>query len=138
MRSPRKTWCGSPRVTGDEAWRRAADRLFDGILPLATTNLFGHIALLNALDFRLRAAEVVVTGTGSRADALAAAALRLPSVDRIVLRAAQPDALAAAHPARDKIAAAPEGAAFVCVGERCSLPVTDPGEFADALARMRG
>ena len=32
----------------------------------------------------------------------------------------------AAHPARDKIAAAPDGAAFVCVGERCSLPVVEP------------
>ncbi len=125
-------------VTGDEAWRRSADRMFDGLLPLAATNLFGHIALLNALDFRLRAAELVVTGTGPHADALAAAALRLPFVDRIVLRAARPEALAAAHPARDKIAATPEGAAFVCVGERCSLPVTDAGELAGVLARMRG
>jgi hypothetical protein len=26
---------------------------------------------------------------------------------------------------------------LVCVGERCSLPVTEPGEIADAVLRMR-
>jgi uncharacterized protein YyaL (SSP411 family) len=40
-------------------------------------------------------------------------------------------------PARAKIAAAPR-AAFVCVGERCSLPVTDPNRLGEAVATMRG
>ena len=53
-------------------------------------------------------------------------------------RAARPPAaLPASHPARDKVAAAPDGAAFVCVGERCSLPVTEPQKLADAVAAMR-
>jgi len=38
---------------------------------------------------------------------------------------------------RDKIAAAPDGAAFVCVGETCSLPVTDPDALAAALGPMQ-
>jgi hypothetical protein len=64
--------------------------------------------------------------------------LRLPFLDRIVLRAPTADALPASHPAREKIAAAPEGAAFVCVGERCSLPVMEPETLAGAVAAMRG
>jgi uncharacterized protein YyaL (SSP411 family) len=124
-------------LTGDDAWRSAADRLFDGLIPIAADNLFGHMALLNALDFRLRAAEIVVTGTGERADRLIAAALKIPPLERVLLRAGTPDALAASHPARDKIAAAPEGAAFVCRGERCSLAVTAPEELARALADIR-
>ena len=39
-----------------------ADRLIEGILSAAERNLFGHVALLNALDLRLRAAEIVATG----------------------------------------------------------------------------
>jgi hypothetical protein len=54
-----------------------------------------------------------------------------------VLRARTAAALHIAHPVRDKIAAAPTGAAFVCVGERCSLPVTTPEAIATTVAAMR-
>jgi uncharacterized protein YyaL (SSP411 family) len=124
-------------LAGDDRWREKADRLFEGIMSAAGDNLIGHAALLNALDLRLRGAEIVVTGTGGRAEALVAAALRLPFLDRIVLRAPTADALPASHPAREKIAAAPDGAAFVCVGERCSLPVVEPEMLAGAVAAMR-
>jgi uncharacterized protein len=122
-------------LAGDESWRAAADRLFDGILPNAFANLVAHAALLNALDFRLRAAEIVVTG--EEADQLFAAALALPFLDRVVLRAPSAGALAASHPARAKLAAHAGAAAFVCVGERCSLPVTEPQKLAEAVAAMR-
>jgi uncharacterized protein YyaL (SSP411 family) len=122
-------------LTGDDAWRARVDRLFDGLLPLAAQNLFGHIALLNALDLRLRAAEIVVTG--AEAQRFAAAALKIPFIDRIVLRAPSADALPAAHPAQAKIAAASASAAFVCVGETCSLPVTQPEQIAETVRAMR-
>ena len=91
--TPRAWWCGrapppmTPRpnpnalaaqnlvrlavFTGQHAWREQADRLFDGIVASAGENLFAHLALLNALDLRLRAAEIVVAGEGAGADALA-------------------------------------------------------------------
>jgi uncharacterized protein YyaL (SSP411 family) len=122
--------------TGQHAWREQADRLFDGIVSAAGENLFAHLALLNALDLRLRAAEIVVAGQGARADALLADARKLPFLDRIVLRAAP--SLPASHPAQEKIKAATDAAAFVCVGETCSLPVTEPGAIADALTATRG
>src|SRR5215510_2362116 len=119
--------------TGQHAWRERADRLFDGIVSAAGENLFAHLALLNAIDLRLRAAEIVVAGQGARADDLLTAARQLPFVDRIVLRASP--ALPASHPAQDKIKAATEPVAFVCVGETCSLPVTEPGAIAQAATR---
>jgi len=122
-------------LAGDESWRAAADRLFDGMLPKAFANLVAHAALLNALDFRLRAAEIVVTG--ENADQLFAAALALPFLDRVVLRAPSVDALTPSHPARTKLAAHAGAASFVCVGERCSLPVTEPQKLAGAVAAMR-
>jgi hypothetical protein len=124
-------------LAGDEQWRAAADRMIDGILPFAGSNLFGHIALLNAVDLRMRVAEIVVTG--SEADALAAAALRLPFLDRVVLRAPSAEALPASHPAQAKLAAVQQASAvFVCVGETCSLPVTDAAAIAQTVAAMRG
>jgi uncharacterized protein len=119
--------------TGQHAWREQADRLFDGLVASAGENLFAHLALLNALDLRLRAAEIVVAGQGARADELLAAARKLPFVDRIVLRASP--SLPASHPAQEKIKAATDAAAFVCIGETCSLPVTEPYAIAEAATR---
>ena len=104
----------------------------------AGENLVGHAALLNALDLRLRGAQVVITGSGAGADALVDAARKLPTLNRIISRASDASSLPASHPAREKIAAAPDGAAFVCVGETCSLPVTDPAALMTTLvAAMR-
>jgi uncharacterized protein YyaL (SSP411 family) len=124
-------------LAGDDTWREKADRLIEGVLGAGAENLVGHAALLNAHDLRLRAAEIVVTGSGPAADALLAAARKLPFLSRIVLRAPSAEALPASHPARDKIAAAPDVAAFVCVGERCSLPVATASELAAAVSAMR-
>ena len=122
-------------LAGDDAWRSQADRLIEGVLSAAGSNLFGHVALLNALDLRLRAAEIVATGP--EAERFAQAALKLPFLDRIVLRAKSAGDLPPTHPAQEKLKAAGASAAFVCVGERCSLPVIDPGGIGAAVAAMR-
>jgi len=123
-------------LAGDDAWRDQADRLIAGIAPLATENLYMHMALLNAVDLRLRALQIVVTGQGAAAEALLAAARRMSPLERIVMHAASAD-LPDSHPARDKIAAARQPQAFVCVGETCSLPVTDPAALTEAIAAVR-
>jgi uncharacterized protein YyaL (SSP411 family) len=122
--------------TGDDAWRHKADALFDALLPVAAESLFSHLSLLNGLDLRLRAAELVAVGR--EVTRFAAAALKLPFIDRMVLRARRETDLPDTHPARAAFASLPETALLVCVGERCSLPVTQPDKIAEAVARMRG
>jgi uncharacterized protein len=122
-------------LTDDHQWLEQADRLIEGILSANARNLFGHVSLLNALDLRLRVAEIAATGP--EAERFAQAALKLPYLDRAVLRAASPADLPADHPAQAKLTAAPDNAAFVCVGETCSLPVTAPSEIGAAVAAMR-
>src|SRR4029077_20101258 len=39
-------------VSGQDHWRAQADKLFDGVIPLAADNIFMHLALFNALDLR--------------------------------------------------------------------------------------
>jgi uncharacterized protein YyaL (SSP411 family) len=120
-------------LTGQYSYREKADRLFEGALPLAANNLFGHAALLAALDSRLRLTEIVLTG--SRAKEFAEAALAQPFLATTLLRASDESSLPAGHPAREKVAASKgEGAAFVCRGEVCSLPITDPAELAGAIS----
>ena len=124
-------------LAGDDRWREKADRMIAAIAPSAAQNLYMHMALLNAVDLRLRAAQIVVTGEGPRAQALLAAARRLPPLDSIVLHTASAATLPAAHPARQKIAAALEPQAFICVGETCSLPVRDPAGLIAAIDAVR-
>jgi uncharacterized protein YyaL (SSP411 family) len=132
-------------LAGDHSWREKADRLIAAVAPQIAENLYMHMAMLNAVDLRLRGAELVVTGQGAAAEALLSAARRLPPLDRIVLQASSGEALSPTHPARAKISAAqgpnaqPENRpqAFICVGETCSLPVTDPAQLVAAIEAIR-
>ncbi|MEP9354556.1 thioredoxin domain-containing protein [Xanthobacter sp. KR7-65] len=121
-------------LTGDDALRGRADRILAGLSGAAARNVLAHGAVLNAIDTRLGLAEIVATGANSAA--LAAAALKVPFPLRVVVRAdglqVAPGSVTAA-----RIASAPEGgAAFVCVGERCSLPVTDPEALKAAVSAL--
>jgi uncharacterized protein YyaL (SSP411 family) len=124
-------------LAGEHRFLEQADRLIAAIAPQAVENLYMHMALLNAVDLRLRAAEIVVTGEGAQAQALLAAARARPPLDRIVLHARSAQALPPHHPARAKIAAADQPLAFVCVGETCSLPVTDTAGLISAIDAVR-
>jgi uncharacterized protein YyaL (SSP411 family) len=125
------------QLTGDDGWREKADRLIAAIAPATVDNLYMHMALLNAIDLRLRAAEIVVTGEGARAEALLAAARAIAPLDRIVLHARSADALPPSHPAQQQVRASGEPQAFVCIGETCSLPVADPAGLMRALETAR-
>ncbi|RTL99048.1 thioredoxin domain-containing protein [Ancylobacter aquaticus] len=124
-------------LTGDDGYRARADRLFDALLPRAAPNLYSHAGLLNALDSRLRAPEIVIVGSGEAADALADTARRLPRVDITLQRVEDPTALPADHPARAKASSLPAdgsgAAAFVCAGGVCSLPVTESNRLAEVV-----
>lgn len=119
-------------LTGNETWRRKIHSLFATMLSKAAENVFGHLSILNALDLFLTGAEIVVVGEGAEADALLAAARKLPFAGTIVLHAPKADALPPDHPARAKLEASGSAAAFVCRGMSCSLPVTEP----DALIAL--
>jgi uncharacterized protein YyaL (SSP411 family) len=120
-------------LAGDDQFRARADRMIEGIFSAERENLFGHAALLNAVDLRIRGAEIIVTGHDA---ALLNAALKLPFAERIVLRAPSSSSLPEAHPAQEKLKAVPGPAAFICVGATCSLPVTDPAQLGEALRAM--
>ena len=119
-------------LTGDDSLRTRADRILAGLSGAAARNVLAHGATLNAIATRLGLAEIVTTG--AKGEALAKAALKVPFPLRVVVRAEGVTAVAGSVMAA-RIASAPDGgAAFVCVGERCSLPVTEPDGLAAAVS----
>jgi uncharacterized protein len=119
-------------LTGEDSWRERADRLFDDLLTHISTNVLAHASFLNALDLRLRAAEIVISGIDSHQHALVDAALKLPFLESIVRAARLPG-----HHAGAPLGAADGAAAVVCVGSRCSLPVSEPEGLVAAVTAMR-
>jgi uncharacterized protein YyaL (SSP411 family) len=120
-------------LTGDDRYRDQADRSIDALAPTAAANLFAHASVLNAIDLALAGAEIVCLGPDR--NRFAAAALALPFLRRIVLRAADTDALPPGHPARFA-AVAGDTVALVCAGQRCGRPVTAPHGIAGAAADL--
>ena len=95
------------------------------------SNFVGHAGILNALDFRLRAKEIVTVG--ARRKALYEAALGVPFTGRIVVDIDRPDEIPEGHPAKAQVALAGDAAAFICAGGRCSLPVRDKQALLDGV-----
>jgi uncharacterized protein YyaL (SSP411 family) len=111
-------------LTGEARWLARADALFAALAASVRANPIGHAGVFNALDFRLRAKEIVTAG--SARGPLYEAALAAPFSTRIVIDLDWPQELPQGHPAHAQAALAGEGAAaFVCSDGACSLPVRD-------------
>jgi uncharacterized protein len=113
-------------LTGNDIYRRDVDDILAAQAPAVASNLFATAGLLNALDLRLGAIDVVVVKpAGASADDLLAAA-RYRWTPNTILSAHQGTvSLPAGHPASGKTALTGRATAYVCRGETCSLPVTE-------------
>ncbi|WP_026607784.1 thioredoxin domain-containing protein [Methylocapsa acidiphila] len=118
-------------LTGEARWLDRADALFKAVAPYVRTSFVGHAGILNALDLRLRAKEIVTAGPNRQE--LYETALAAPFIDRIVMDIDRPQDIPEGHPAKAQAALAGEAAAFVCSGGACSLPVRDNEALLDSL-----
>ena len=76
-------------LTGDARWLARADALFEALSASVRGNLVGHAGILNALDFRLRAKEIVTAGPQRKP--LYEAALGVPFTARVVIDIDRPE-----------------------------------------------
>jgi uncharacterized protein YyaL (SSP411 family) len=100
-----------------------------------------HAALLSGYALLARPVQVVLMGADDdvRLAELRHIALAAAVPDPIVLTVAPGAELARDHPAAGKALIGGRATAYVCPGQTCLPPVTEPGELADLLtpARLR-
>ncbi len=120
--------------TGDEAYRERAHALIDAFTPEIARNFFGLTTFLNNVDLWMTPVQVAIIGdrTNAGTKALVKATYEL-ATPNLVLSVIAPDAaLPANHPAAGKAQVGGKSTAYVCIGETCSLPVTDAATLGDA------
>ncbi|MDD9877714.1 MAG: thioredoxin domain-containing protein [Magnetovibrio sp.] len=121
-------------LTGEAAYRERADQLLTALTPAEPEKAVHQLSMLMGFEVLQSAVQVVIAGpAGDAADAMAAAALRGAPTTRLILRVGPEDALPADHPAAGKGAVDGRPTAYVCVGTRCTLPMTDLGELEEHL-----
>ncbi len=116
-------------IAGDARALDVAERYLAGRCPLAVEQPFAASRLLAALDLYLHGMEVVVTG-GDGAGELLAAARRVYAPTRMI---AGPWAQASILDGKQ--AEGGQARAYVCRGQTCSAPVTDPGALGALMAK---
>ena len=126
-------------LTGDAAWSRRADEVFNAFAGDAARMPAGGAALLNAYDFYSDATHVVVMGQrgAQETGALVAAARALPTPNRAVSVVPPGTQLPAGHPAAGKSLASGLPTAYVCGGQRCAAPATTASDLFAAWETLR-
>ena len=126
-------------LAGDDWWREKADRLIAGDRAArGRKSLHAHGAVQRRRSAAARRRDCRNRGGRRRRCFAGRRARKMPPLDRVILHARSADALPSAHPARAQIEAARgQAQAFVCVGETCSLPVTDEAGLFGALTSVR-
>jgi uncharacterized protein YyaL (SSP411 family) len=122
-------------LTGKAAYRERAERQLAVFSGEAQRNPFIHTALLSGLLLLERPVQVVLVGKESDTSlaGLRRVALAAPMPEQIVLSLTSGRELPVGHPAAGKGRVDGEATAYVCPGQTCLLPITDPDELAAVL-----
>ncbi len=122
-------------LTGEARYRDRAQAVLGAFSGALSDNFFPLTTLMNSAEFLQRATQLVIVGErGEPATAaLLRAAVSVPAPGLVLSVIAPGAALPASHPASGKTQSAGTATAYVCVGETCSLPLTDPAALADAV-----
>ena len=123
-------------LTGDSRYRARAEAVFHAFSGDLRRNFFPLTTYLNNLETALRPIQIVVAGNPGATDTAAlAAVVHTTSLPGRILQVTSPDAtLPTSHPAHGKTTVDGAAAAYVCIGETCTLPLTTPTALGEALS----
>ncbi|MGH6875238.1 MAG: thioredoxin domain-containing protein [Aestuariivirgaceae bacterium] len=125
-------------LTGEDDYRRRAERLIAAFGAAAASNPFAHATFLSAAAAHLDPVQAVIIGSpeGSAERALLRAVTALPAA-RLVVQFIEPEkALPAHHPAKGKSQLGGRPTLYLCRGTRCAAPVTEPAQAHHAFASL--
>ncbi|WP_436643726.1 thioredoxin domain-containing protein [Microbaculum sp. FT89] len=121
-------------LTGEDRFLARADRLLAAFASDAAQNPVGHASLLSALAVRTTGLQVVLIGKpDDDLKGFLSIVNRVPDPNRSLIVLRPGEELPSCHPAHGKVQVDGHVTAYVCRGDTCSLPVTDPNGLKDAL-----
>ncbi len=123
-------------LTGESRYRARAEAVFHAFSGDLRRNFFPLTTYLNNLETALRPIQIVIAGNPAAADTAAlAAAVHNTSLPGRIFQVTSADAtLPTSHPAHGKTTIDGAAAAYVCIGETCTLPLTTPAALGKALS----
>jgi len=121
-------------LTGKPAYRVQAERQIGAFAGEVARNPIALASFLSGLDIFFNAVQIVIRA-GEGAGALLRAVQESCIPNRVLLAAGKE--FPKGHPAEGKKAIDGLATAYVCVGDVCSLPVTDPQVLSSILSGVR-
>ena len=124
-------------LTGEARYRERAQAVIAGFADELGRNVAGLTTLMNNFELLNGAVQVAIVGPSEdpATEALRRAVFESPVPHRILTALAPGEALPVSHPAAGKTMVEGKPAAYVCVGQVCSLPITEPDALRAALPR---
>ncbi len=124
-------------LTGDDAWRERAEQLVSAFASAVAGQAPSHATLLCGFDLLLGADQTVIVGDRGEPDtqAMLQAVFEVSQPNRVLQVVADGAALPPGHPASGKTQVGGKATAYICHGQTCSLPITDPSALRDILNR---
>jgi uncharacterized protein YyaL (SSP411 family) len=122
-------------LTGEDRFRTQAEAIIAAFSGAILRSVFPFATLINATDFLRNATQIVLVGASAdpAVEELARQVYARSLPNRLVMRIAPEDRLPQSHPASGKGLVKGKAAAYICRGQTCSLPITEPAALMKAL-----
>ena len=122
-------------LTGEDRFRTQAEAIIAAFSGAILRSVFPFATLINATDFLRNATQIVLVGASGdpAVEELARQVYARSLPNRLVMRIAPEDQLPQSHPASGKGLVKGKAAAYICRGQTCSLPITEPAALMKAL-----
>ena len=122
-------------LTGEDRYRERADTLITSFTGELDRNFFPLSTLLNGVEFHLLAQQIVIVRRAGSDDAAPFLdCIHSTSLPNAIIQVVDADSeLPEGHPARGKGLVDGAPAVYLCQGQSCSLPMTNPQELLIAL-----
>jgi uncharacterized protein len=120
-------------LTGNVRYRDMADDVLGAFAGEAIRNAIPLAAFLSGADFLLNNVQIVIKG-GHGVDDVRAALAECCVPNRVVTFLGEGKESPKGHPTHGKTSVDGKATAYVCVGEICSLPITDPETLRATLS----
>ncbi len=119
-------------LTGNTTYQDYARKLHDVFAADVQRVVIAHASFLSAFDHHSNPVQAVIIGSASSTAARKLRAAVLRNHPALMIYAERPEELPQAHIAHDKPMIDNKPTLYLCTGQTCSLPVTDPAQVPEA------